>query len=111
MSRLRKGDTVAVISGRDRGKRGKILSVLPKDQTALVERLNLVKHFERRSQTNQAGGVLEREAPLALDKLALVCPRCSRPSRVGYSPDEGGPTGAAAGKNKARICKRCHEVI
>ena len=109
MARLRKGDTVAVLSGKDQGKRGKILNIVSKRHAALVERLNLVKHFERRTQANQAGGVLEREAPIALDKLALVCPRCGRPSRIGYSA-----TGAQTqppGRQKPRICKRCREVI
>jgi len=103
MARLKKGDTVAVLSGKDRGKRGKILRVFPARGSALVERINLAKHFERRTQQNQAGGIIEREAPLVTDKLALVCPRCDRPTRVGWTVS---PDGA-----KQRVCKRCHEAV
>ncbi len=103
MAKLRKGDTVQVLAGKDRGKQGKILAMLPKQETAVVERLNLTKHFERRSQTNQAGGILERESPIPLQKLALVCPRCNKPTRVGFSVKEGAA--------KQRMCKQCQEVI
>jgi len=102
MARLKKGDMVAVRSGKDRGKRGKILKVFPGRQAALVERINLVKHFERRTQANQPGGIIEKESPIAFDKLALVCPRCNRPTRVGSHLTDGA---------KHRICKRCREVI
>ena len=110
MARLKKGDMVMVRSGKDRGKRGKILSLLPKRQAALVERVNLAKHFDRRSQENQAGGIIEREAPLALDKLALLCPRCGRPSRVSFRVSDGRAAGETA-TSKQRICKRCQEAL
>lgn len=103
MARLKKGDMVAVLSGRDRGKRGKILQVMPARGMALVERLNLVKHFERRTPQNQTGGIIEREAPLALSKVAVVCPRCDRPARVGFKVAQDGA--------KQRICRRCREVL
>ena len=96
--RIKKDDSVQVISGKDRGKRGKVLRMFPKQQEALVERLNLAKHFDRRTQANQAGGIVEREVPLSLDKLAVVCPRCSKPTRVGWSA-------------KQRVCKQCHEAF
>lgn len=102
MARLKKGDVVAVLSGKDRGKQGKILRLLPNRRAALVERINLLKSFERRTRTDQPGGIVEKEAPIALEKLALVCPRCSRPSRVGWSVTDGA---------KHRICKRCGEVL
>ena len=103
MARIKKGDTVTVLSGKDRGKTGKVLRVWPEQGRALVERINFLKHFERRSQQNQSGGVIEREGPLALSKLALVCPRCRQSSRVGWSlsPQNG----------KQRICRRCNEVF
>ena len=103
MARIRKGDTVAVLSGKDKGKTGKVLQVLPGQDRALVERINLVKHFERRSQENQAGGIIEREGSLALSKLALICPNCRGPSRVGWQ--------AAADRGKQRICRRCKTVL
>ena len=99
MTRIKKGDTVAMLSGKDRGKTGKVLRVWPEEGRALVEQLNLVKHFDRRSQQNQAGGIVEREGTVALSKLAPVCPRCRKPCRVGSS--------TAAGGDKLRICRRC----
>ena len=102
MARVKKGDQVAVLSGKDRGKTGKVLQVWPERGRALVERLNLAKHFERRSQQNPSGGIIEREAAIALAKLALVCPACRKPTRVGYSVDGG---------KKQRICRRCKGII
>ena len=103
MSRIKKGDTVQVLSGKDRGKKGKIMKIFPASNTALVERMNLVKHFEKRSQANQNGGVVEKESPYPIAKLALVCSRCSRAVRVGFLVGEDG--------SKQRICKRCREVL
>ena len=72
MARIKKGDIVRVISGKDKGKSGKVLQVWPEAARALVERVNMLKHFERPTQQSQAGGVIERENPLPLPKLALV---------------------------------------
>jgi len=103
MARIKKGDTVAVLSGKDRGKTGRVLQVWPEGERALVEHINLVKHFERRSQQNQAGGIIEREGAVALSKLMLVCPRCRKPSRVGWSVSAAG--------DKQRVCRRCQEIL
>ena len=103
MARIKKGDTVVVLSGKDRGKSGKVLAVWPQREQALVERLNVLKHFERRTQQNPAGGVIEREAPMALDKLTPLCPKCRKPSRVGWSLGADG--------SKQRICRRCQEPL
>ena len=80
-----------------------MLQVWPGRGRALVERLNLMKHFERRSQQHQAGGVVEREGAIAVSKLALLCPKCRRPSRIGWS--------VAGDGGKQRICRRCREVL
>ena len=103
MVRLKKGDTVSILSGKDRGKRGKVLEVMPGKDAALVERLNLVKHFERRTAQDKPGGIIEREAPIYLAKLAPVCPRCDRPAKVGFRVSEG--------QAKQRVCRRCGEAI
>ena len=103
MARVKKGDTVAVLSGKDRGKTGKVLRVWPQLDRALVERINLVKHFERRSQQNQAGGIVEREGALSLSKLAPLCPRCRKPARVGWTFSGDG--------TKQRICRQCKDVL
>ena len=98
MGGLRKGDTVVVLSGKDRGKTGKVLSVLPDRERALVERVNLLKHFDRRTQQNQAGGVIEREAPLHVAKLALMCPKCRKPYRAESHLPRTSSDGASLGR-------------
>jgi large subunit ribosomal protein L24 len=103
MARIKKGDTVAVLGGKDKGKTGKVLQVWPGAERALVERINLVKHFERRSQQNQAGGIVEREGVVALSKLAPVCPKCQKPARIGWRVTGPG--------EKRRICRRCQEPL
>ncbi len=103
MAKIKKGDQVYVLSGKDRGKTGKVLDVWPAKDRALVERLNLVKHFERRTQQNPSGGIIEREGSLAISKLALVCPKCQKPSRTGWS--------VAADGSKQRVCRRCKSTI
>jgi large subunit ribosomal protein L24 len=103
MAGLKKGDTVTVLGGKDKGKTGKVLQIFPTQQRALVERINLVKHFERRTQQRPTGGIVEREATLALSTLGLMCARCHRPARVGWVE-------AADGK-KQRICTRCRESL
>ena len=102
MARIKKGDQVYVLSGKDKGKTGKVLRVWPAEERALVERVNLLKHFDRRSQQNQAGGIVEREGPLALSKLALFCSKCHQPSRIGW---------AISGDQKQRVCRRCNAVL
>lgn len=102
MSRIKKGDTVYVLSGKNKGKTGKVLRVWPEAQSALVERVNLLKHFDRRSQQNQAGGIVEREGQLPIAKLALYCPKCAKPSRVSFK---------ISGGQKQRACHRCESAI
>ena len=103
MARIKKGDQVYVLSGKDRGKTGKVLQVWPDRDRALVERINLLKHFDRRTQQNQAGGVIEREGSIALSKLTLVCPKCRKPSRVAWSVSASG--------EKQRSCRKCSERL
>ena len=103
MARIRKGDTVAVLSGKDKGKTGKVLRVWPAEARALVERINLVHHFERKSQQSPSGGVIEREGTLPVSKLALVCPTCHKPTRVSWQ--------VASDGSKQRACKRCQGPI
>lgn len=103
MARIKKGDTVIVLSGKDRGKSGKVLQIWPESGRALVERLNVLKHFQRPTQQTQAGGIVEREGPIALAKLTPLCPKCRKPSRVGWTISTDG--------GKQRICRRCREVL
>jgi len=100
---VRRGDTVAVIAGRERGKRGKVLRVLPIGGRVLVEKINLIKKHQRPTQKLRQGGIIERESPLALSNVLVVCSRCDKPSRSGIK--------TLADGRKLRVCKRCGESI
>ncbi|HOJ88557.1 MAG TPA: 50S ribosomal protein L24 [Pseudothermotoga sp.] len=101
--RIRKDDTVQVISGKDKGKRGKILKVLPRENKVVVQGINMVKRHQRPIPQLREGGIIEREAPVYASKVMLVCPNCDRPTRVGARFLEDG--------TKVRVCKKCGEVI
>ncbi len=100
---VRRGDTVSVIAGRERGKRGKVLRVLPGVGRVLVEKLNMMKKHQRPTQKLRQGGIIERESPLALSNVLVVCSRCDKPSRSGIKVLGDG--------RKVRVCKRCGESI
>jgi large subunit ribosomal protein L24 len=98
--RIKRNDEVVVIQGRDRGARGKVLKIFPATGTAIVERINMIKrHTRANPQKSVQGGILEREAPIRLSNLQLVCPECGKPTRVGRARLENG-----AG---VRSCKAC----
>jgi large subunit ribosomal protein L24 len=101
-TRLKKGDTVLVIAGKERGKTGKILRVIAEKNRATVERLNMVKRHRKGRSAQQAGGIVEKESPLHLSNLMLVCERCNKPTRGGSKILENGKI--------ARRCHRCGEV-
>ncbi len=101
--RIRRGDLVEVISGDDRGKRGKVLKVFPRERRIIVEGVNFVKRHVRPSQRDPQGGIQEREAPIHVSNVMLVCPNCGNRTRVGYHFMEDG--------TKVRVCKVCHEMI
>jgi len=102
--KIKKNDQVLVLAGRDKGVRAKVLRVQPEAGTALVERVNLVKkHTKPNPQRQIQGGVLEREAPIRLSNLMVVCPECGEPSRMGRKrlDDDRG----------VRICKNCGATV
>src|SRR5947207_9673423 len=101
---VRKGDTVLVLSGKDRGKQAKVLRVNPSRGTAIVERVNfLKKHTRPNPQKNVKGGILERESPIRLSNLQVVCPSCNTATRTGtHRSAEGGA---------ARYCKNCETEL
>ena len=103
MSHVRRGDTVAVIAGRERGKRGKVLRVLPAAGRVIVEKVNMMKKHQRPTQKLRQGGIIEREGPLALSNVLVVCPSCDKPSRTGVKILTDG--------RKVRVCRRCNESI
>jgi large subunit ribosomal protein L24 len=96
---VKKGDTVLVLTGKDRGKQAKVLRVNPVKGTAIVERVNMLKkHTRPNPQKNIQGGILDREAPIKLSNLQVVCPSCNQPTRTGSHRTEEGAT---------RFCKKC----
>ena len=106
MARLhaRKGDTVAVTAGADKGKTGKVLRVFVREGKAVVEGVRFVKkHVRPNPRRNIKGGIVQKEAPLSLSSLRVVCPECSKPARVGIRILEDG--------RRVRQCKRCHGQI
>jgi len=94
---------VAVISGRERGKRGKVLRVIPETGRVIVEKVNMMKKHQRPTQKLRQGGIIEREAALAIANVLLVCARCDQPSRAGIKILGDG--------RKVRVCRRCGETI
>ena len=101
--RLRSDDTVMVIKGRDRGKQGRVQRVLPNTTQVLVEGVNLVfRHMKPQPGVRQSG-IIQKEMPINVANVVLICTRCTRPSRVGYRTLVDG--------TKARVCKSCQEVI
>lgn len=99
---IRKGDTVLIIGGREKGKTGKVLSVLRNSNRIVVEKLNLVKRHSRPSQKSPQGGISEKESPMSYSNVLLFCPKCDDGVRIGHK---------MSGKNKLRICKKCGESI
>jgi large subunit ribosomal protein L24 len=103
MMKIRKNDEVLVILGRDRGKKGKVQRSFPKDGRLIVEGANMIKrHMKPRGKIRQAG-IIEREAPIHVSDVMLICKKCNHPTRVGFS--------SLTDKTRVRICKTCHEVI
>ncbi len=102
--KIKKGDTVEVIAGDDRGTRGTVHSVQPAKGRVVVSGVNLVKKHQRRTgDVRTQVGIIEREAPIAISNVALVCPRCNAATRVGYRVMEDG--------SKVRVCRACDETI
>ena len=102
---IKKGDTVMVISGKSKGKTGKVLEVAPKEGKVIVEKANIVtKHVKPRRQ-GETGGRIEAEGPLYACKVQVICPKCKQPTRVGYKTLEDG--------SKVRVCKNkdCGETF
>ena len=99
---VKKGDTVVVLSGKDKGKQGKIISAMPKKSQVVVEDVNKVKRHTKPSVKAPQGGILDKEMPLVACKVMLVCPSCNKPTRIGHKQVDG--------KN-LRVCKKCGEVV
>ncbi|MCS7283451.1 MAG: 50S ribosomal protein L24 [Anaerolineae bacterium] len=104
--RVKKGDTVEVIAGDDRGQRGQVLRVLPKENRVVVSGVNLVKKHQRPVRAGRGQiqpGIIQFEAPIHISNVMPVCPHCKEPTRVGFNRSEDG--------RKVRICKRCNQTF
>jgi large subunit ribosomal protein L24 len=102
--KIKKDDKVMVLVGKDRGKIGKILKILHKKDMVLVEQVNKVKrHVKANPYKGSTGGIVEKESPLHISNVALVCNACAKPSKVGYRIQDNG--------KKVRYCKKCDELI
>jgi large subunit ribosomal protein L24 len=101
--KLKKGDTVLIISGKDRGKKGKIIKVFPKDFKILVEGVNLKKKHLKPRREGEKGQIVQIPAPFPASKAKLICPKCSLAVRVGWKIEKNG--------EKFRICKKCQALI
>lgn len=102
-AKIRKGDRVQVLAGRDKGKRGEVLRVVPTDNRAFVQGVNMVKRHEKPQGLNRPGGIVEMEGPIDLSSLALLDPKSDKPTRVGFKTLEDG--------KKVRVAKASGEVI
>jgi len=101
--KILKNDKVYVIKGKDRGKSGSVTRVLAKDGGVVVAGINLAKKAVKPSKKNTTGGIVEITRPVPMSNLALVCPSCGKPARVGYAVAKDG--------KKTRICKKCNAVV
>ncbi len=100
---IKKEDTVYVIAGKEKGKKGRVLLVDRSKSRVLVERVNIIKKHMKPNKKYAQGGIIEKEAPISLSNVMLLCPKCSKPAKVGASLLEGG--------KKHRTCNKCKEVI
>ncbi|MGB9716083.1 MAG: 50S ribosomal protein L24 [Thermodesulfovibrionales bacterium] len=100
---IKKNDTVIVITGKEKGKRGRVISVNPSKHRVLIEGINIIKRHMKPSKKYSQGGIIEKEAPLHISNVMLLCPKCGKPTRISN-------TILADGK-KMRTCTKCKEVI
>ncbi len=100
---IKRNDTVVVIAGKEKGKRGKVLVVLPEKERVIVERVNFVKRHQRPTQKVKQGGIIEREGSLHISNVMLVCGKCDKPTRTGVQ--------VLADGRRARVCRKCNEIV
>lgn len=101
--RLKKGDQVIIIKGKDKGRKGKIEKVFSKVGKVLVPGINVFKKHARKQSEKKPGGIIDIVKPLSVSNVALVCPKCGKPTRIGYQIDKSG--------TKNRICRKCQAII
>ncbi len=100
---VKTGDTVTVLSGKERGKKGKVIAVSPKEGKVIIEGVNMVSKHVKPKKMGEAGGIIQAEGAMYACKVQLVCPSCNKPVRTGYRIMEDG--------TKQRICKKCGKTL
>ena len=100
---IKSGDKVKVISGKDKGKEGKVLTVSAQKRTVIVEGINMATKHTKPRRAGEAGGIVKQEAPIYACKVMNICPKCGKTTRIGYKLLENG--------GKARVCKHCKEIL
>lgn len=103
MLHVKKNDMVKVLAGKDRGKTGKVLRIFPAERRAIVQGVNFVKRHTRQRRQDEKAGIIEKEAPLHISNLNIICKRCNRITRIGVDVLSDG--------SKVRYCKKCREVL
>lgn len=98
MLKIKKGDTVKVLSGNDKGKTGEVLEVIPKTEKIVVKGINIRKKHVKPRRQGEEGGIIPSEFPVHMSKVNVVCPKCNKSTRIGFEMD---------GDNKVRVCKKC----
>ncbi len=100
--KIKKGDQIIVTTGKDKGKKGKVEKVFPKESKVLVPGVNIVKKHEKKRDEQHPGGIIEVVNPISMGKIAVLCPKCGKQTRLGYR---------IVKNNKERICRKCDQVI
>ena len=101
--KIKKGDRVQVLTGKDRGAKGEVTRVLPEAGKVIVDGVNVAKKHQKATKATMQGGIIDKDMPLPVANVALLCPSCSKPTRVGYKLDPDG--------TKVRVCKKCGKDI
>ena len=97
--KIKKGDRVRVLTGKDRGKEGEVMRAIPERDKVIVDGVNVAKRHQRATRATTQGGIIDKDMPLPVANVAIVCGSCSKPTRVGYRFDDQG--------RKSRVCKKC----
>ena len=100
--KIKKGDTVQILSGNDKGKTGEVLEVIPKSEKIIVKGANIIKKHVKPRKQGEEGGILSIEGTMPASKVNVVCPKCNKPTRIGYIIEK---------EEKSRVCKKCNAKI
>ena len=97
--KIKKGDRVEVLTGKDRGKKGEVMRAMPADGKVIVDGVNVAKKHQRPTKATMQGGIIDKDMPIPVANVALLCPACGKRTRVGFKIDAAG--------DKVRVCKKC----